>query len=194
MLEMQQSGTPPLGLPTSQETTKLPQTAETLRAGKGKTTGWAPPGVRMDSAVYPASGKSPPKSNNGVGTAGLPYGLRGIPPASGRHPVKPADQISDWNRSHCLSPTASASCRKRSWLARSIRTSEGDLCQGNLTPRSSTHQTGTTPLGQDRACWGSKGTTPRRQLLPAREGRRQARYVPARLQVYHESPQGLCSR
>jgi len=141
MLEMRQSGTPPLVLPTSQETTKLLQTAETPRAGKGKTTGWAPPGVCMDYAVYPAVSKSPPKRNNGVGTAGLPYGLRGIPPASGKHPVKPADQIGDWNRSHCLSPTASASCRKQSWLARSIRTSEGDLCQENLTPRGSTNHT-----------------------------------------------------
>jgi len=46
-------------------------------------------------------------------------------PVSGRNPVALADQSSERNNSHCLSRTASANYRKRSWLARSIRTSEG---------------------------------------------------------------------
>jgi len=45
------------------------------------------------------------------------------------------------------------------------------------------------PHGQNRACWGSKGTTLWRQLLPTREGNWQGRHVPARLWVYHESSQ-----
>jgi len=40
------------------------------------------------------------------------------PPVSGRSPVGLADQSSDGNNLHCLSRTASASYRKRSWLAR----------------------------------------------------------------------------
>jgi len=51
---------------------------------------------------------------------------RHTPPMCGRSPVGLADQIGNGNHSHCLSRTASASYWKRSWLARSIRTSEGN--------------------------------------------------------------------
>jgi len=61
-----------------------------------------------------------------VDIAGRPYGHHDIPPTSGRHPVGPVDETGDWNRSHCLSLTASAGYQRWSRLARSIRTSEGN--------------------------------------------------------------------
>jgi len=63
---------------------------------------------------------------------------RHTPPLSDRSPVELADQIGNGNHSHCLSRTASARYRKRSWLARSIRTLEGNpllLRQGSLILR-----------------------------------------------------------
>jgi len=46
-------------------------------------------------------------------------------PVSGRNPAGLVDQNGSGRTSYCPSRTASASYRKRSWLARSIRTSEG---------------------------------------------------------------------
>jgi len=60
-----------------------------------------------------------------VDSAGHPNGLRGTPPVSGRSPAGLVDQNGSGRNSYCPSQTASASYRKQSWLARSIRTSEG---------------------------------------------------------------------
>lgn len=113
----------------------------------------------------PLKPRGPGKKKPRVGTAGRPYEHRGILPASGRHPVGPADQTGDMNRSHCLSLTGSAGYQRWSWLARSIQTSEGNKPPRRgriLAPRGPTDQTGTVPFGQDRTRWGSRGTTTRR--------------------------------
>jgi len=111
-LERWQARTPALKLPMDTTTTRLPQTAETSKtppAGQGENTGWTPQGVRTDSAAHP--------------------------PMSGKHPAGLAVQNGSGRNSHYPSRTASASYQKRSWLARSTRTSEGNqtpLCQRSL--------------------------------------------------------------
>jgi len=102
-LEVWQTGKPTLRLSTEPTMTRLPQAAETYetsQAGCG----------RMQGELRRASTWTPWPT-----------------PVSGKHPAGLADQNGSGNTSHCLSRTASASYRTRSWLARSIRASEENL-------------------------------------------------------------------
>jgi len=144
-----------------------------------------PPKDRLTSAIRRGSLQDPAsrqRSNQRTDTAGRLDRLRGTPPASGRHHDGPVDSMGDGNRLCYHSPTASASYRKRSLPARSIWISEGS--QTPLRLRNNPNQ---PPDGN--TCWGSKGATTWRELLPTREGGRQGRHVLAGLQLQHESPQ-----
>jgi len=101
MLGVWQTRTPALGLSTN-PTTRLPQTAQTSKTRE--------PGKEKFRGRFRKASERTPRTH----------------PVSGRSPAGLADQIGDGNHSHCLSRTASASYRKRSWLARSIRTSDGN--------------------------------------------------------------------